>query len=118
MRPPAYIQTRYLIASETRMCTMEPPSAPLARRVCFGPQQCLRLFLQAESLQRLRKLSRVANFDGTNSLRGLTEGKTAASGVADHRYGLLRIQLQTGMPRSLMRRNQECPMLRVCRSAA
>lgn len=24
---------------------MEPTSAPLARRVCFGPQQCLRLFL-------------------------------------------------------------------------
>jgi hypothetical protein len=36
MRPLANFQTRHLIASETRMCRMEPTSAPLERHVCLG----------------------------------------------------------------------------------
>jgi hypothetical protein len=36
MRPIANIRMRHLIASETRMCRMEPTSALLARRVCLG----------------------------------------------------------------------------------
>jgi hypothetical protein len=47
------------------------------------------VFFTAESLRRLRELSGVTNFDGPNSRRRFAEGETAASGIADRRYGLL-----------------------------
>src|SRR5258708_3353756 len=54
------------------MCRMESTSAPLARRVCFGPQQCLRLFLCIRNLSDIcvshpAPLTSTAQTDGADS---------------------------------------------------
>ena len=74
----ANIQTRYLIASEIWMSTLEPASAaPLARRgrVCLGRSNVCGFSMWQESLRHLRVSSDATNLEGTNGLGRLSEGK-------------------------------------------